>query len=60
MSLVNLLFGKLLASAEDRAEKIGHAAGVTIFGLDALGSAAYGPEAPSARRSTVSASRKTA
>jgi len=45
MSLINLLFGKPLASAEDRAEKIGPAAGVPIFGLDALGSAAYGPEA---------------
>jgi hypothetical protein len=41
MSLVNFLFGKPLASAEDRAEKIGSAAGVPIFGLDALGSAAY-------------------
>jgi hypothetical protein len=45
MSLVNLLFGKPLASDEDRAEKIGTATGVPIFGLDALGSAAYGPEA---------------
>lgn len=45
MSLVNLLFGKPLASDEDRAERIGHAAGVPIFGLDALGSPAYGPEA---------------
>jgi hypothetical protein len=40
MSLVNLLFGKPLASAEDREEKIGPASGVPIFGLDALGSAA--------------------
>ncbi len=45
MSLVNLIFGKLLASDEDRAEKIGTANGVPIFGLDALGSPAYGPEA---------------
>jgi amino acid transporter len=45
MSLVNFLFGKPLASDEDRAEKIGTATGVPIFGLDALGSAAYGPEA---------------
>lgn len=45
MSLVNLLFGKPLASGEDRAEKIGTATGVPIFGLDALGSPAYGPEA---------------
>jgi amino acid transporter len=45
MSLVNLLFGKPLASDEDQMEKIGSATGVPIFGLDALGSAAYGPEA---------------
>jgi amino acid transporter len=45
MSLVNLLFGNPLASDEDRAEKIGPATGVPIFGLDALGSPAYGPEA---------------
>lgn len=45
MSLADLLFGKPLPSSEERAEKIGPAAGVPIFGLDALGSAAYGPEA---------------
>jgi amino acid transporter len=45
MSLIDLLFGKPLASDEDRTEKIGAVAGIPIFGLDALGSAAYGPEA---------------
>jgi amino acid transporter len=45
MSLSDLLFGRPLASSEDRAEKIGPAAGIPIFGLDALSSAAYGPEA---------------
>jgi amino acid transporter len=44
-SLANLLFGKPLATSEERAEKIGSAAGIPIFGLDALSSAAYGPEA---------------
>lgn len=45
MSLADLLFGRPLASSEDRAEKVGPAAGIPIFGLDALSSAAYGPEA---------------
>jgi len=34
-----------MASKEERAEKIGPGAGIPIFGLDALSSAAYGPEA---------------
>jgi amino acid transporter len=34
-----------LASKEARAESIGPVAGIPIFGLDALSSAAYGPEA---------------
>jgi amino acid transporter len=45
MSLTDLLLGEPLPSSEERAERIGPAAGVPIFGLDALGSAAYGPEA---------------
>jgi amino acid transporter len=45
MSLPDLLFGKPLATSEERAERIGSLAGVPIFGLDALSSAAYGPEA---------------
>ena len=45
MSLFDLLFGRPLANSEQRAEHIDSAAGVPIFGLDALTSAAYGPEA---------------
>ncbi len=45
MSLADLLFGKPLASGEERAERCGPGAGIAIFGLDALSSAAYGPEA---------------
>ncbi|MGH9326254.1 MAG: APC family permease [Terriglobia bacterium] len=45
MSLVDILFGRPLRSSEDRGEKLGGATGVPIFGLDALSSAAYGPEA---------------
>src|SRR6266446_9986292 len=45
MSLLDIVFGRPLASKEERAEKIGPAAGIPIFGLDALSSAAYGPEA---------------
>src|SRR5215469_6708500 len=44
-SLFNLLFGRPLATSEERAEHIGPLAGIPIFGLDALSSAAYGPEA---------------
>lgn len=45
MRILDLLFGKPLASSEERAEQIGSVAGVGIFGIDALSSAAYGPEA---------------
>ncbi|HLW48338.1 MAG TPA: APC family permease [bacterium] len=45
MSLADLLLGKPLASSEERAESVGPGAGIGIFGLDALSSAAYGPEA---------------
>ena len=44
-SFVNMLFGRPLATSEERAEHIGPIAGIPIFGLDALSSAAYGPEA---------------
>jgi len=40
-----VLFGRPLATSEERAEHIGPIAGIPIFGLDALSSAAYGPEA---------------
>jgi amino acid transporter len=42
---INLFFGRPLATSEERAEHIGPIAGIPIFGLDALSSAAYGPEA---------------
>jgi amino acid transporter len=45
MKLLNVLFGKALTAPDERAEKLGVAAGIPIFGLDALSSAAYGPEA---------------
>jgi amino acid transporter len=45
MSIQDRVFGKPLATSEERAEHIGVAAGIPIFGLDALTSAAYGPEA---------------
>ncbi|SPE19432.1 conserved membrane hypothetical protein [Candidatus Sulfotelmatomonas gaucii] len=41
----NLFFGRPLATSEERAEHIGPLAGIPVFGLDALSSAAYGPEA---------------
>jgi amino acid transporter len=45
MSLFQLLLGKPLATSEERAEHIGPISGIPVFGLDALSSAAYGPEA---------------
>src|SRR5580692_178825 len=42
---LDFLFGRPLASSEERAECIGPIAGIPVFGLDALSSAAYGPEA---------------
>lgn len=45
MSLSDLLLGKPLRSSDERAEQIGPVTGVPVFGLDALSSAGYGPEA---------------
>ena len=45
MALFDFLVGKPLATSEERAEHIGPIAGIPVFGLDALSSAAYGPEA---------------
>jgi amino acid transporter len=45
MSFADSIIGKPLATSEERGEHIGVAAGIPIFGLDALTSAAYGPEA---------------
>ena len=44
-NVLNLLLGRPLATSEERGESIGPVAGIPIFGLDALSSAAYGPEA---------------
>ncbi len=45
MTIRDFLFGKPLLTSMERAEQLGTAAGIPIFGLDALSSAAYGPEA---------------
>ena len=45
MSVIDLLFGRPLSTSEERGERLGPAAGIPVFGLDALSSAAYGPEA---------------
>ena len=45
MNVADLLFGRPLATEEEKAERIGPLKGLPIFGLDALSSAAYGPEA---------------
>jgi amino acid transporter len=45
MAILNLVLGRRLASSEDKQERVGFLAGVSVFGLDGLGSAAYGPEA---------------
>ena len=45
MSFLDLLIGKPLATSDESGERVGPAAGIPIFGLDALSSAAYGPEA---------------
>ena len=45
MPLLDLLIGKPLPTSDERGERIGPSSGISIFGLDALSSAAYGPEA---------------
>jgi amino acid transporter len=45
MSISERLFGRPLRSDEEGAERIGVLTGVAVLGLDALASAAYGPEA---------------
>jgi amino acid transporter len=45
LSVLEFLLGRPLTSAEEGSEQIGIAKGIPIFGLDALASAAYGPEA---------------
>jgi amino acid transporter len=45
MNILDVIVGKPLKTSEERAEQIGVSEGIPIFGLDALSSAAYGPEA---------------
>src|SRR3974390_3521166 len=45
MNLLDLVVGKPIRTSDERAEQIGPARGVPIFGLDGLSSAAYGAEA---------------
>ncbi len=45
MAILDFLLGSPLATSDERAERIGPLSGIPIFGLDALSSAAYGPEA---------------
>jgi amino acid transporter len=45
MNILDLVVGKPIKTSDERAEQIGSAEGIPIFGLDALSSAAYGPEA---------------
>jgi amino acid transporter len=45
MSWIEILFGKPLASSEEGEQRVGVLAGIPMLGLDALASAAYGPEA---------------
>src|SRR5271166_3713986 len=45
MGLTDVVFGRPLASSEDSGQRITPTQGIPTFGLDALSSAAYGPEA---------------
>ena len=45
MTLNDMLFGRPLRSSDEAGEKLGPVGGLSVFGLDALSSAAYGPEA---------------
>jgi amino acid transporter len=45
MSWIDYLFGRPLATYEEGEQRVGVLAGIPMLGLDALGSAAYGPEA---------------
>jgi amino acid transporter len=45
MAVLDWLLGRRLATLEEEHQHIGPAAGIPVLGLDALSSAAYGPEA---------------
>src|SRR5271156_7138007 len=44
-SFLDTVLGRPLASEEEDEQRLGVLAGIPVFGLDALSSAAYGPEA---------------
>ena len=45
MAILDYVLGRPLASDEEKDERVGSLPGLSVFGLDALSSAAYGPEA---------------
>jgi amino acid transporter len=45
MSFLDFILGRPLATSEEAEQQIGAIRGIPIFGLDAISSAAYGPEA---------------
>jgi amino acid transporter len=45
LSFVDTILGRPLATEEEDQQRLGVMAGIPVFGLDALSSAAYGPEA---------------
>jgi len=45
MAIIDWLFGRPLVTAEEGEQRVGVWAGIPMLGLDALASAAYGPEA---------------
>ncbi|PYI78264.1 MAG: hypothetical protein DMF04_03910, partial [Verrucomicrobia bacterium] len=44
-SVFRVFFGRPLKTSEGKTQKVGPFGGIPILGLDALGSASYGPEA---------------
>src|ERR1017187_8324075 len=45
MRVLDWVFGRYLANSEEREQRVGAFTGVSMLGLDALSSSAYGPEA---------------
>jgi amino acid transporter len=45
VKIVEILFGRFLASSEEDLQRVGPVSGIPMLGLDALSSSAYGPEA---------------
>jgi hypothetical protein len=55
LSLATTILGRPLATEEEEQQRLGAAAGIPVFGLDALSSAAYGQEAALTMGSSISA-----